>query len=151
MYDRYYDEVDIGGSATYGGVTVTEAHLVGFAGLTGDHHPLHTDAEFAARSRYGQRIAHGFLVLSLSAGLFPMKREAVLAFYGMDGVRFVKPTFIGDTLACRLTVTGKTDKPHRNAGVVETSLEMINQRSEVVAVATMRILVACAPDTGEVG
>jgi acyl dehydratase len=142
VYDRFYDEVVVGDSGTYGGVTVTEAHLVGFAGLVGDHHPLHVDAEFAAKSRYGQRIAHGFLVLSLSSGLFPMKREAVLAFYGMDGVRFVKPTFIGDTLSCRLTVTSKTDKSV--GGVVETGLEMINQRDEVVAVATMRILVASA-------
>jgi 3-hydroxybutyryl-CoA dehydratase len=143
MYDRFYDEVVVGDSGTYGGVTVTEAHVVGFAGITGDHHPLHVDAEFAARSRYGQRIAHGFLVLSLSAGLFPMKREAVLAFYGMDGVRFVKPTYLGDTLSCRLTVRSKTDKAV--GGVVETALEMINQRDEVVAVATMRILVARDP------
>src|ERR1700729_1367950 len=98
MYDQFYDDIEIGASAVYGGVTVTEAHVIGFAGLTGDHHRLHTDAEFAARSPYGQRVVHGFLVLSLSAGLFPMDPEAVLAFYGIDRVRFINPTFIGDTL-----------------------------------------------------
>lgn len=139
MYDRPYDELAIGDCATYGGVLVSEALIGAFADLTGDHHPLHVDPEFAARSRYGQRIAHGFLVLSLSAGMFPMDPAIVQAFYGMDGVRFVKPTFIGDTLRVRLTVTGKTDKP--TGGVVQTALEMINQRDEVVAVATMRILV----------
>src|SRR5690348_15258999 len=105
MYDRYYDQVEIGDSETYGGVQVTEEYINRFADLTGDHHPLHVDPEFAARSRYGQRIAHGFLVLSLAAGMFPMDPAAVVAFYGMDSVRFVKPTYIGDTLRTRLTVT----------------------------------------------
>jgi len=144
MYDAYYDDVVIGDSAEYGGVTVTESHVVGFAGLTGDHHRLHTDAEFAARSRYGQRIVHGFLVLSLSAGLFPMDPERVIAFYGMEGVRFLRPTFLGDTLRCRLTVVAKEPKP--GGGVVDTAMEMVNQRDEVVAVARLRILVAGRPD-----
>lgn len=148
MYDKYYDQVEVGDSATYGGVRVTEEYINRFADLTGDHHPLHVDPEFAARSRYGQRIAHGFLVLSLSAGMFPMNPKTVLAFYGMDGVRFVKPTYIDDTLRVRLTVTDKTDKPA--GGVVQTALEMVNQRDEVVAVATMRILVARSPIRVEV-
>lgn len=143
MYDVFYDDVVVGRSAEYGAVTVTESHVVGFAGLTGDHHRLHTDAEFAAKSRYGQRVAHGFLVLSLSAGLFPMDPEKVLAFYGMEGVRFLQPTFIGDTLRCRLTVIGTQPKP--GGGVVDTAMEMVNQRDQVVAVARMRILVAGRP------
>lgn len=143
MYDRFFDDVVIGETGEYGGVTVTEAHVVGFAGLTGDHHRLHTDAEFAARSRYGRRVVHGFLVLSLSAGLFPMDPEKVLAFYGMERVRFVRPTFIGDTLRCRLTVVGTQAKDE--GGVVETAMEMVNQRDETVAVAGLRILVAARP------
>jgi acyl dehydratase len=145
MYDRFYDQVEIGQCETYGGVLVSEGLVNQFADLTGDYHPLHVDPQFAARSRYGQRIAHGMLVLSLSTGMFPMNPAAVVAFYGMDGVRFVKPTFLGDTLWVRLTVTGKTDKPV--GGVVQTALEMVNQRDEVVAVATMRILVAASPAT----
>lgn len=143
MYEDWFEDVVVGRRAEYGGVTVTEAHVVGFAGLTGDHHRLHTDAEFAARSRYGQRIAHGFLVLSLSAGLFPMDPEKVLAFYGMDRVRFLHPTLIGDTLRCRLTVEGTVPKP--GGGVVDTAMEMVNQRDETVVVARLRILVAARP------
>lgn len=143
MYEDFFEDVVVGRSAEYGGVTITEAHVVGFAGLTGDHHRLHTDAEFAARSRFGQRIVHGFLVLSLSAGLFPMDPDKVLAFYGMERVRFVRPTFLGDTLRCRLTVAGK--EPRRGGGIVDTDLEMLNQRDETVAVARLRILVAGRP------
>lgn len=152
MYDRFYDDVEIGASETYGSVTVSESLIAEFADLSGDHHPLHVDAEFAKRTRYGQPIAHGFLVLSLASGLFPMDPDAVVAFYGMDGVRFHKPTFIGDTLRARLTVLDKVDRPGgargrsprdgTRGGVVETALEMINQREEVVAVAVLRILVA---------
>ncbi|WP_089155514.1 sulfotransferase [Micromonospora sp. NBS 11-29] len=143
MYDRFYQDIEVGQSGTYGGVLVTEELVDRFADLTGDHHPLHVDPGFAARSRYGRRIAHGMLVLSLSAGMFPMDPASVVAFYGMDGVRFVRPTFLGDTLRVRLTVTGKTDKPV--GGVVRTALEMLNQHDEVVAVAVMRILVAARP------
>jgi 3-hydroxybutyryl-CoA dehydratase len=147
VYESWFDDVDVGQNAEYGGVTVTESHVVGFAGLTGDHHRLHTDAEFAARSMYRQRVVHGFLVLSLSAGLFPMDPEKVMAFYGMEGVRFLQPTFIGDTLRCRLTVVGKLPKP--GGGVVDTAMEMVNQRDQVVAVARLRILVAGRPGEAE--
>ena len=83
------------------------------------------------------------LVLSLCAGMFPMDPEKVLAFYGMDRVRFLKPTFIGDTLRCRLTVAGTVPKP--GGGVVDTAMELVNQRDETVVVARLRILVAERP------
>ena len=143
MYADWFDDVVVGATGAYGGVTVTEAHLVGFAGLTGDHHRLHTDGEFAAGSRYGQRIAHGLLVLSLSVGLVPLDPEKVLAFYGMDQVRFVRPTFIGDTLTCRLTVVDAT--PKRGGGLVETAAETVNQREETVLAGRLRMLVAGRP------
>lgn len=143
MYDRWFEDVAVGDSGEYGGVTVTEAHVVGFAGVTGDHHRLHVDADFAAKSRYGQRIAHGFLVLSLTAGMFPMDPDVVLAFYGMDRVRFLRPTYLGDSLRCRLTVAAVT--PKLEGGVVDTDLAVLNQRDETVVVARLRILVASRP------
>ncbi len=143
MYADWFDDVVVGATGSYGGVTVTEGHLVGFAGLTGDHHRLHTDAEFAGRSRYGQRIAHGLLVLSLSVGLVPLDPDKVLAFYGMDRVRFIRPTFIGDTLTCRLTVVDAT--PKRGGGLVETAAETVNQREETVLAGRLRMLVAGRP------
>jgi 3-hydroxybutyryl-CoA dehydratase len=140
MFDHYYDELDVGDRRIFRGVTITEAHIVGFAGVTGDHYPLHMDAEFAAKSRFGQRIAHGFLVLSSSAGMFPMEPGVVVAFYGMDSVRFLAPTFIGDTLHAEMEVIEKRDKGE--GGVVSVRLEMHNQRNEIACVATMHVLCA---------
>src|SRR5690349_10236152 len=66
------------------GRTITEADLVAFAGLTGDFHPLHTDAEWAAASAFGERIAHGMLLLSYCVGLAPFDPEYVLALRGFE-------------------------------------------------------------------
>lgn len=143
MFDRWYDELEVGDRRSYRGVTITEATVYGFAGVTGDHYPLHVDAEFAAASRFGQRIAHGFLVLSASAGLFPMNPGVVVAFYGMDGVRFLHPTFFGDTLHPEMEVVGLRDHPA--GGVASVQLEMVNQRAEVACVATMHVLLARRP------
>lgn len=143
VFDRYYDELAVGDCATYGGVTVSEAHVVGFAGLVGDHYPLHVDEEFAKTTRFGRRIAHGFLVLSACSGMFPMKPGVVVAFYGMDDVRFLAPTFLGDTIHCRQEVIAKRDKAE--GGVVSVRTAIVNQRDETVCVATLHILSARRP------
>lgn len=143
MFDRWYDELQVGDRRSYRGVTITESTVYAFAGVTGDHYPLHVDAEFAASSRFGQRIAHGFLVLSASAGLFPMEPGVVVAFYGMDDVRFLHPTFFGDTLHPEMEVVALRDRGA--GGVASVRLEMVNQRGEVACVATMHVLLARRP------
>src|SRR3954469_5512810 len=98
MFDKFYDELEVGDARTFRGVTITEAHILGFAGVTGDHYVLHTDAEYAKTTPFGQRVAHGLLVLSCGAGLIPLEADRVVAFLGMTDVRFSAPTFIGDTI-----------------------------------------------------
>ena len=78
--------------------TITESDLVSFAALTGDWHPQHSDAEWAAYSRFGERIAHGMLVLSYSIGLMGFDPERVVALRGFDSVTFKRPVAIGDTI-----------------------------------------------------
>ena len=78
--------------------TITEADLVSFAALTGDWHPQHADAEWAAESRFGERIAHGMLVLSYSIGLAGFDPERVVALRGFDSVTFKRPVAIGETI-----------------------------------------------------
>ncbi len=145
MFDKYFDEYEIGEQRVFPGYTITESHVVGFAGIVGDHYPLHMNAEYARSSRFGQRIAHGFLVLSASSGMFPLVPGIVVAFYGMDDVRFLAPTFLGDTLDCEHEVIGLRAKDVR-AGVVSVRQTLRNQRGEAVCVATLHILIARGPD-----
>jgi acyl dehydratase len=78
--------------------TITESDLVSFAAITGDWHPQHVDAEWAAGSRFGERIAHGMLVLSYSIGLMGFDPERVVALRGIDSLTFKRPVAIGETI-----------------------------------------------------
>ena len=131
---KYYDDLEIGDETATMGRTVTEADIINFAGLTGDWHELHTNAEYAAQTMFKQRIAHGALIFSIATGLSVRsggRSEAVLAFYGVDRLRFVKPTFIGDTIHVRQKVETKSPRDEAS-GIVTFSNEVINQYGEVV-------------------
>ncbi len=78
--------------------TITESDLVSFAAITGDWHPQHVDAEWAADSRFGERIAHGMLVLSYSIGLMGFDPDRVVALRGIDSLTFKRPVAIGETI-----------------------------------------------------
>jgi acyl dehydratase len=131
---RYYEDFEIGHVAESLGKTVTESDLVLFAGLSGDHHALHTDEEFARRSRFGQRIAHGALILSIATGLFVQMdgpNPALIAYYGIDKLRFVQPVFIGDMVRVRVRVVGKSLKDDIG-GLVTFEKTVLNQDDQTV-------------------
>lgn len=90
--------LELGAKITSRGRTITESDLVSFAALTGDWHPQHADAEFAAQSRFGERIAHGMLVLSYSVGLVDFDPQRVVALRGLDQVTFKRPVLVGETI-----------------------------------------------------
>jgi acyl dehydratase len=99
----YFDDLAVGGRQTTAGRTLTEADIVGFAGLSGDFNALHMDAEFAAGAPHGQRIAHGLLVLAIASGLstrLPLMKLLEKSIFGLAGLecKWAKPVFIGDTL-----------------------------------------------------
>ncbi|WP_144640448.1 MaoC/PaaZ C-terminal domain-containing protein [Bordetella genomosp. 13] len=126
------------------GRTITETDVVQFAGLSGDYNRLHVDHHYAADTRFGQRIAHGLLVLSVLSGLTTQTLEyrslepAVLALVDLN-VRFPKPTFIGDTVHARVTVSEvRQEKPGRDRVVFLR--EAVNQRGEVVVQAAFAML-----------
>ena len=83
--------------------TITESDLVSFAAITGDWHPQHVDADWAADSRFGERIAHGMLVLSYSVGLIGFDPDRVVALRGIDSLTFKRPVAIGERSAPRLS------------------------------------------------
>lgn len=139
MFDRYYDEMNIGDRREFSAMTITETHVVNFAGVTGDHFGLHMDAEYAKTTPFKQRVAHGLLVLSCGAGLIPILPGRMLAFLGMDEVRFTAPVFIGDTVHPVMEIVDKREKAP--GGVVTIAETIVNQRGETVITATIRIWV----------
>jgi oxepin-CoA hydrolase/3-oxo-5,6-dehydrosuberyl-CoA semialdehyde dehydrogenase len=138
-FRRHFEDLEIGHSLLTHRRTVSEADLVMFGGISGDYFYMHFDEEAAKASAFGQRIAHGYFVLSAAAGLFVHPAPGpVLANYGIDSLRFVKPVGIGDTIQARLTCKRKIDKPSRNAGeagqgVVAWDVAVSNQAGELVA------------------
>jgi acyl dehydratase len=131
----YFEDVEVGFRFETPRRTVTEADLVAFAGLSGDFNPLHTDAVFAADSIYGERIAHGALVLSLATGL----RQRVGLFDGtLMGLleirqwRFKAPVLIGDTIRVANEVTELRPTSRSDRGIMVQRVEVIKQDATIV-------------------
>ena len=141
---KYFEDFNVGEIAVTRARTVTEADIVNFAALTGDWYPLHTDIEYAKKGPFGERIAHGMLVISFAIGLMPLYEMAIVAFYGMDKLRFTAPTKIGDTIHVELQVMEKQDKGDIG-GVVSLKQSVKNQSGENVAISTMKVLIAKRP------
>ena len=147
-FRKHFEELSIGDSLLTHRRTVTEADLVNFGGVSGDYFYMHFDAVAAKESAFGKRIAHGYFVLSAAAGLFVSPAPGpVLANYGLDTLRFVKPVGIGDTIRARLTCKRKIDRNRRDAngqgqGVVAWDVEVTNQDAELVASYDILTLVA---------
>jgi len=138
-FRRHFEELRIGESLLTHRRTVTEADLVNFGCLSGDHFYMHFDEIAARDSQFGKRIAHGYFVLSAAAGLFVSPAPGpVLANYGLDSLRFINPVGIGDTIQARLTCKRKIDQGKKSPqgvpqGVVAWDVEVTNQLGELVA------------------
>lgn len=147
-FRSYFEDLKIGDSLLTHRRTVTEADVVNFGGISGDYFYMHFDEEAAKDSAFGKRIAHGYFVLSAAAGLFVSPGVGpVLANYGLDTLRFIKPVGIGDTIQARLTAKRKTDRNRRDEkgvgqGVVAWDVEVTNQMGELVASYDILTLVA---------
>ena len=103
--------------------TVTEADIVNFAGLSGDHFYAHMDKIAAADSIFGDRVAHGYFIVSAAAGLFVDAAPGpVIANYGMDNLRFVEPVKIGDTIQVELTCKQKPRSLYKTQAKKPTAL-----------------------------
>lgn len=145
MITTYLDAIAVGDTHVSRARTITETDIVTFAMFTGDWHPIHTDVEYAAADEaFGARIAHGALVISVALGLVTFWPPAMKAFYGIDRLRFVAPTRIGDTLHVATEVTGIDDRGG-GTGVVTSSFTVRNQCDSDVLVATLKCLVAAEP------
>ena len=145
-FRKHFEELRIGETWLTHGRTVTEADIVNFAGISGDFFYAHMDDGAARASLFERRVAHGYFVLSAAAGLFVDPAPGpVLANYGLESLRFVKPVYPGDTIRVRLTCKQKTAKDTIDGqvpqGVVAWDVEVTNQNAEPVAVYTILTLV----------
>jgi 3-hydroxybutyryl-CoA dehydratase len=138
-FEKSFDALEVGERFTTRGRTIGEADITGFAALTGDTHPQHTDAEWAAGSRFGERIAHGLLVLSYAAGLLPFEPERVVALRRVGDAVFKQPVKIGDTIHVEGEISSKSplDSEH---GLVETRWRVMNQRGKLVLRVTVELV-----------
>jgi 3-hydroxybutyryl-CoA dehydratase len=138
-FEMDFDGLAVGERFTTRGRTICESDVTGFATLTGDTHPQHTDAEWAAGSRFGERIAHGLLVLSYAAGLVPFDPERVVALRRVGDAVFKQPVRIGDTIHVEGEIASKTELDTEH-GLVETRWRVVNQRGKLVLRATVELV-----------
>ena len=147
----YLDDYVVGETFISPARTITESDIVNFAALTGDWHPLHTDVEYAAKTPFRERIAHGMLILSVGMVL-PFRLgpyssflpRSFIAFYGMESVRFTGPTKIGDTIHCEVEVMEISDKGSER-GVLTTQNRIVNQRGELLITYFIKVLCGKRP------
>jgi len=135
---RYFEDFQVGESSSTRSRTITETDITNFCMLSGDWYPLHSDAEYARNSIFGQRIAHGMLILSVATGLIPLTEMSIIAFYGMDSVRFVSPVCIGDTITVHLEVVDARQK--EQGGVITQKCTIRNHRNETAVLADLHLL-----------
>ena len=131
-----YEDLGVGLRWSCGRRTVTEADVDAFARVSGDAHPLHTDPVYAASTGFGERIAHGALVLAITTGLRQQEgrfRDTLKAWAGIREWRFLAPVFFGDTIAVECEVVERRGTSDPGAGLVVQRVEVANQRAELVA------------------
>ncbi len=115
MDDRqgfYFDDLEEGMSEVFS-KTITEADLLMFAGVSGDTNPIHLDQDFASRTMFEGRIAHGMLTASLVSTVLGTKLPGPGAIYVHQNLRFLAPVRIGDTVIARASVTGLNGEKKR--------------------------------------
>jgi len=133
---QYFEDFESSAAVTSRGRTITEADIVAFAGLTGDYIELHTNEEFARQTTFGRRIAHGALIFGVSIGLCTRMNildDTVLAFAGVDKLRFVAPVFIGDTIHVTKRVLERKELG-ASQGAIVFETRVLNQRAELVLI-----------------
>lgn len=144
----YFEDFAAGQRWTTQYRTITESDVATFAGWSWDTNPVHTDAVSAADGRFGERIAHGLLGMSVAMGLVSrlgVFEHCSIALLGVDAWRFVGPVLLGDSLRCELEITGVRLASNRTSGVLERTFTLINQHDAVVQAGEINLLVATRP------
>jgi len=140
----FFEDFQPGQKVSSVGRTITEHDIAAFAGLSGDFNQIHTDAEFARSTPFGQRIAHGLLGLSIASGLAVQTGILgvnVMAFREVGEWKFVKPVFIGDTIHVEMEVIEAKALPRLGGGSVTLSVHVNKQTNETTMKGLWTVLV----------
>jgi acyl dehydratase len=145
-----YDDLFVGMQFRSPGRTITDADVVGFAGLTGDFSELHTSDVYARSSEFGQRVAHGMLGLAYAHGLMWARtgelRETAIAFLGISDWKFVGPIYIGDTIFVNYALAELRDSRSRPSQAIATfDVEVVTQDGKIVQRGRKALLVSKVP------
>jgi oxepin-CoA hydrolase / 3-oxo-5,6-dehydrosuberyl-CoA semialdehyde dehydrogenase len=146
-FRQHFEDLEIGETLITAKHTVTDADVVNFANVSGDHFYAHTDITSLDGTIFTGRVAHGYYILSKAAGLFVnAKKGPVLLNYGIDECRFTKPVYMGSTIGVRFTCKEKIDQEKKNAediakGIVKWLVDVYDETGETVAIATILTMV----------
>lgn len=145
-----YEDLFVGMRFRSPGRTITDADLVGFAGLTGDYSELHTSDVYAQSSQFGRKVAHGMLGLAYAHGLMWARtgelRETAIAFLGIDGWKFVGPVFVGDTIFVDYEIAELRDSRSRPTQAIATfDVRVVKQDGSLVQQGRKALLVSKVP------
>jgi acyl dehydratase len=142
----YFDSINVGDERVTPRVTVTEGHILAYAGVAGDFSPVHFDEIYAKTTVFGQRIAHGLMGLSLTDGLKVQSgffRDGVALGWTWD---FKRPIQIGDTLQVRFRIASmRVPKSRNDMGILHIAIQLMNQRDEVVQEGEHRLMIPRDP------
>lgn len=145
---KYFEDFEEGMEFFTLGRTMTEADIVNFSGFTGDFNPLHTDVEYASKSMFGERIAHGMCGFSMATGLLVrlnLFEGTIVAFYGIDEWRFRTPIKIGDTIHVVAEVAEKEESKKEGRGFVAFRVDVRNQEGTSVMGGMVKVIVKKRP------
>lgn len=144
---NYFEDLEAGFEYETPAITVSEAHVLGFAGLTGDFADVHVDEAFAKDMGFKGRLAHGILGLGLIDAL---KNRCLVAFHVVAALnwqwRFVGPLYIGDQLKARLVIADKRLTSKKTRGIITLTIQGLNQNGDIVQEGTNQIMVLCRPN-----
>ena len=150
---RDFHEFEVGETIVSPARTITEAHIATYAGLSGDYNPLHTDEEFAKNTTHGGRIAHGMLTAAMAAGLLNRYVDGTCIALLDAQFKLTRAVHAGDTLHISVNVSNKRLSSKGNSGIVEFSVDMLNQLGETVLNrhvenAAQRLSIPCISEPG---
>ena len=146
-FRQHFEDLEIGETLITAKHTVTDADVVNFANVSGDHFYAHTDVTSLDGTIFTGRVAHGYYILSKAAGLFVnAKKGPVLLNYGIDECRFTKPVYMGSTIGVRFTCKEKIEQEKKNTediakGIVKWLVDVYDETGETVAIATILTMV----------